>query len=165
MKWKNNGIDGGMHGKEWTRWIYVRQGSLWIFSFLLDCFSRLPANNNYVFLLFSFFLFFLFFFFFEKQLGYLKEVFTLVVFPECLKGGFHPWIFLFFFIFFSSLGCLTRFSTQWWDSGASWRFSPEPFYLFFIFIFIFAMNWWGRSWNLLHHHHCFIYIVNELLFW
>ena len=34
---------------------YVRQGSFWIFSSLLDYLSRLPTNNNDVFFLFFFF--------------------------------------------------------------------------------------------------------------
>ena len=88
---KNNRIDGGMHGKEWRRWIYVRKGSLWIFSLLFDCLSCSPANNNYVFF---------YFLFFEKHLGCLKVAFTLDVFPRSLKECFHPGIFLFFFSFF-----------------------------------------------------------------
>ena len=75
---KNNGIDGGIHGKEWRRGIYVRQGSLWIFSLLLDCLSHWPANNNYVFSSFFFYYIYIYIYIF-KHLGFLREVFTLDV--------------------------------------------------------------------------------------
>lgn len=109
--------------EDWGRWICVRWGSLWNLFLLLDCLSCPPANNNFIFSLSLFF--------FEKKLCCLREVFTLAVCPGCLKGGFHPGIFLFIFLFFfSSLGRLTRFSTQRWDSCASWRFSPESLFFF-----------------------------------
>ena len=80
---------------------------------------------------FSFFFHYIYIYIYIKHLGYVREVFTLDNFVRHLKEHFHPGIFL-FFSFFSSLGHLTRLSTQRWDIGASWRFSPE---LLFFFVF------------------------------
>ena len=113
-----------MHGKEWKRWIYVRQGSLSIFSLLLDC---LLTHLEIQLCLFSLL------FFKKKHLGFLREVFTLDVFPGCLKEGFHPGIFLFFFSFcFSSLGHLTRFQPKYGTQAPHGGFQLNP-YLFSLF--------------------------------
>jgi len=84
----------------------VRQGSLWIFSLLLDFLSHPPTNTNYVF-----FLFFLLLLYFLKntlpQRGFHPRYL-----PWAPQGRFSPRDPLIIFHFFSSLGHLTRFSTQ-----------------------------------------------------
>ena len=106
--------------------------------FLLHCLSRPPTNDNYIF--FSLFLFF-FCFFVLKQLGHLREVFTLAICSRCLKEGFHPRIFLFsflvFFLFFpfflhhwaASRGFQPKDGTQVPHGG--FHRSPYSFFFFF----------------------------------
>jgi len=49
MKWKTIELMEGCMVRSGGDEIYVRQGSLWIFSFLLSCLSHPPSHNNYVF--------------------------------------------------------------------------------------------------------------------
>jgi len=78
--------------------------------------------------------FFLFLFLFWKTPRLPQRGFHSRCLPLVPQGRFSPRDLLILFSFFSSLGHLTRFSTQRWDSGTSWRFSPESLF-FFIFSF------------------------------
>ena len=133
MKWKTIELMERCMVRSGGDEIYVRQGSLWIFSLLLACLSHPLANNIYVF---SFIIIYIFF---EKHLGYLREVFNLDICPGRLKEGFDPGIFFFL-----------HFSHPW---AASWGFQPKEgtqaphggFHLNPYSFFSFLVPWWGRS--------------------
>lgn len=96
------------------------------------------------------FIFLFSFFFVWKQLGRLRDVFTLIACPVCLQGSFSPKdiIFSLFFLFFDITRLpQKRFSTQWWDSSTSWTFSLESLFFYFFFFLQWVGEVQAKKWS------------------
>jgi len=84
--------------------------------------------------------------------------------PIDLQTIFSKFSFLFFFFWHhwvASRGFQPNIETQVPHGG--FQLTLLIFLLFFFFSL--SMTWWGRIWDLLHHHHCFYDTINELLLW
>lgn len=130
---------------------------------LLWCSSCWLVNN--IFKVFPFLS--LYIYIYWKQLVRLQEAFILASCFGSLKRGFHPEILLFYFLFFfNTIGP----PQEVFNSTVGLRCLMEVFtrvslFFFYFYFFLFSRTWWGRSWDLFHHHHCLTDSIDEFLFW
>ena len=162
-EWKNGGNDGMMKDNEWRNKKNELDRSLLILS---CCSDPPPIDLQTIFSKFSFLFFFFFSFFFLKATSLPPRGFHHSFLHGHLKRGFHLEIFLFLFFFLwhhwvASRGFQPNIETQVPHGG--FQLTLLIFLLFFFFSL--SMTWWGRIWDLLHHHHCFYDTINELLLW